>query len=276
MKVTMRNYQPSAGTSLYKKQDSISTENRKNNTAGETQTSLVQSLKEELEEQEQSFLNSMAGIEENENPLSSILEQAKESSNFKVSVSTPDVSVGELATLLTRAETKMDVVQVSSKVMRALANLKMALVLSEGTQKQKIQQLIRRMEKLTKKVTQKMRNLSQEEQLELQRKRAAKQQELERETEIRKEIRRKKNKRHREERNYASKEVEEDRKLAMQETMSAMAGSMNASSAASAMASPAASASGTAAYEAAMSIGAAADGMSVDTAADVASVDVAV
>lgn len=40
--------------------------------------------------------------------------------NFKVKSSSPDNSVGELASMLARAETRMDVQQVASKAMRAL------------------------------------------------------------------------------------------------------------------------------------------------------------
>lgn len=280
MKVTMRNYQPAAGAGLYKKQGTPLTESAENKTGNITQAGIGRNGTIGEEEQAVMSWDDIAGKEdENSNSISSLLEQAKESSNFKVSVSTPDDSVGQLATELSRAESRMDVVQVSSKAMRALANLKMSYVLSEGKDKEKIAQMIRRMERLTKKIHKKMRHLTNEEQLELQRKRAEKQQELERESEIRNELRRRKNKRRREEQNYASKEMDEDRKQALQDTISAMAGSMGSASSAelAAMAASTGNAAASAASSAAMAAGADAYAAAMDApAADSGSVDVAV
>ena len=73
-------------------------------------------------------------------------------SNFNLKSSTPDDSVGQLASMLARAETKMDVLQVYSKAMRALANLKMAGLSSESSDSKKIAQMIKRMEKLIKRI----------------------------------------------------------------------------------------------------------------------------
>lgn len=172
MKVTMRNYQPAAGASLYKKQGAWPAEGSENKTENKTQAAMGPNSKVEDQEKAVISWNGAAEKEENPNSISALLEQAKESSNFKVSVSMPEDSVGQLATELSRSETRMDVVQVSSKAMRALANLKMSYVLSEGKDKEKIAQMIRRMERLTKKIHKKMRHLTNEEQLELQRKRA--------------------------------------------------------------------------------------------------------
>ena len=63
--------------------------------------------------------------------------------NPKVSCSLPDDSTGQLAAMLARAETKMDVQQVSSKAVRALSALKMASVFAEGDDAKKAAQRIR-------------------------------------------------------------------------------------------------------------------------------------
>lgn len=261
MKVTMRNYQPASGFGQYKKQTSALAEDSGNGMDAGMHGGINRN--DPIDEEQSGLVWNPMDQEEQESALSALLEQAKESSNFKISVSTPDDSVGQLATELSRSETKMDVVQVSSKAMRALANLKMSYVLSEGKEKEKIAQMIRRMERLTKKIHKKMRHLTNEEQLELQRKRAEKRQELEREAEIRKELRRRKTKRRREERNYAAREVDEDRRQALQDTLSAMSASFGGSassaelaaiagSAAAAPVSPAAAAAGADAYAAVM------------------------
>lgn len=264
MKVTMRNYQPSAGAAPYKKQTSTFVKDEESSMDAMTQAGTGR--KGDIDEEQAGLVWNLMDKEEQDSSLSALLEQAKESSNFKISVSMPDDSVGQLATELARSESKMDVVQVSSKTMRALANLKMSYVLSEGQDKEKIARMIRRMERLAKKIHKKMRHLTNEEQLELQRKRAEKRQELEREAEIRKELRRRKTKRRREEQNYAAKEVDEDRRQALQDTISAMsaglAGSASSAelaaiaagtgSAAISAVSPAAAAAGADAYAAVM------------------------
>lgn len=264
MKVTMRNYQPPDSAAPYKKQPSTMIKEDENGTDFKTQANT--GWKGEIDEKQTGLAWNPMEKEEQDSSLSALLEQAKESSHFKISVSMPEDSVGQLATELARSESKMDVVQVSSKTMRALANLKLSYVLSEGKDKEKIAQMIRRMERLTKKIHKKMRHLTSEEQLELQRKRAEKRQELEREAEIRRELRRRKTKRRREEHNYAAKEVDEDRKQALQDTMSAMSAGLagsassaelaaiaaNAGSAAVSTVSPAAAAAGADAYAAVM------------------------
>lgn len=144
--------------------------------------------------------------------------------NFKMRSSGPDDSVGQLAAELARAETRLDVQQVYSKAMRALANLKMSALASEGKDAKKVAQMVKRMEKLIKRIQKKLKNLSKEEQLENRRKQAEKQQKMEKEKEIREEIRARKNKRRRDERNYANKEMSEDIKESNQELMSSLAG----------------------------------------------------
>lgn len=221
---------------------------------GKDQKDLLDAMTGQKQKEEKSLLNSLLEKkQEQESFLNSLLEQTKESSNFKASVSVPDDSTGQLASELASSETKMNVLQVSSKAMRALANLKMAYALSEGKDKEKIAQMIRRMQKLTKQIQKKMKNLSKEEQMEIRRKRAEEKQEFEKELEIRKEISRRRKKRRREEHNYASKEMNEDRKEAMQETIDAMAASMGGSP--SAGLSAMAGVSGTAASAAAIAVG---------------------
>ena len=207
MRVSMRNWQPAAGGTRYNNQtvsaaaDMESTEkadlqaavdaNGSSHTKAQKHSPgsvigqeqekqrLLDSLLEQQKQDQKSFLGAMLGQEqEKESLLSSLLGKAKESSNFKVSVSMPDDSVGQLASELTMSETKLDVLNVSSKAMRALANLKMAYALSEGKDKEKIAQMIRRMQKLTKQIQKKVKNLTKEEQLELQRKRAEERQKM--------------------------------------------------------------------------------------------------
>ena len=60
----------------------------------------------------------------------------------KIKASMPDDQVGQLASELANSETKFDVQNVSSKAMRALANLRMAGALSEGEDKKKIAQMV--------------------------------------------------------------------------------------------------------------------------------------
>ena len=275
MRVTMRNWQPAAG-SRYQDQTRtaapgseaerasgipVQTEtaaDRYLSTKDTAQDDFYQSIRGQVQDQtsflnsllgedpedflasllgkdEKSLLDSMLGKDKEEDSfLASLLGQAKESSNFKMSVSMPEDSVGQLATELARSETKMNVLQVSSKALRALGTLKIAYALSEGDDKEKIGRMIRRMQKLTRQIQKKIKNLSKEEQLQLQRKRAEERQQQEKEMEIRKEISKRKRKRRREENHYASKEVMQDRKEALQETLDSIAGLGSSSAAAAA------------------------------------------
>ncbi|MCI8659917.1 MAG: hypothetical protein HFG54_06690 [Lachnospiraceae bacterium] len=153
----------------------------------------------------------------------------KSGSNFKMKSSAPDESVGQLASELARAETRMDVQQVSSKAMRALANLKMASVASEGKEAKKIAQMIRRMEKLIKRISKKMQHLSKEEQIENQRKRAEKKEELQKAQELAKELSSRRRKRKRDERGYALKEMAEDNKNSAADVVSSLNSAISAS-----------------------------------------------
>nr|WP_305182072.1 hypothetical protein [uncultured Schaedlerella sp.] len=325
MRVTMRNWQPAAG-SRYQDQTRtaapgseaerasgipVQTEtaaDRYLSTKDTAQDDFCQSIRGQVQDQtsflnsllgedpedflasllgkdEKSLLDSMLGKDKEEDSfLASLLGQAKESSNFKMSVSMPEDSVGQLATELARSETKMNVLQVSSKALRALGTLKIAYALSEGDDKEKIGRMIRRMQKLTRQIQKKIKNLSKEEQLQLQRKRAEERQQQEKEMEIRKEISKRKRKRRREENHYASKEVMQDRKEALQETLDSIAGLGSSSAAAAAaegLVSAAAAGAGSGAVSAEISAAAAGGGVtagtvSMDAAAADAAADVAV
>lgn len=247
-----------------------------NSMLGDDQEDFLSSL---LGEDEKSFLSSLLGNQEEESFLDSLLAQVKESSNFKMSVSMPDDSTGQLATELARSETKLNVLQVSSKAIRALGTLKIAYALSSGEDKEKIGRMIRRMQKLTRQIQKKLKNLSKEEQLELQRKRAEKRQQQEKELEIRKEITKRKRKRRREENHYASKEVMQDRKEALQETLDSIAGLGSSSAAAAAaegLVSAAAAGAGSGAVPTGTSAAAAGGGITAGTVSmDAAAADVA-
>ena len=143
---------------------------------------------------------------------------------FNISCSVPDDSTGQLAAMLARAETKMDVQQVSSKAIRALSALKMSSVFAEGDDAKKVSQRIRRMEKLINRISKKQQQLNKEEVLELQRKSAEKLKEMKRAQELKKELDNKRTKRRRDERNYAAKEIAQDEKEAAQEMYANMTG----------------------------------------------------
>ncbi len=151
-------------------------------------------------------------------------KEASDKSDSRIRSSIPDDSVGQLAAELSRSETKLDVLQVLSKATRALANLKMSAYTCEGKDSKKVAQMIRRMEKLIKRIQKKVKQLGKEEQLEIQQKKAEKQKELERAKQIREELRGRRRKRRREERDYAMKELAEDGREAMSETLSGIIG----------------------------------------------------
>ena len=156
----------------------------------------------------------------------------KENSNFKMKSSKPDDSVGQLASMLARAETRIDVQQVASRAIRSLTNLKMALAASEGSDAKKIAQMIKRMEKLIKRIQKKLQHLSKEEQLENRRKRAEKDRKEQLVKEIQKELNTRRKKRRRDERNYANKEMAEDAKNSSAELTADMMNAISPGSAA--------------------------------------------
>ncbi len=165
---------------------------------------------------------------------------AKSNDGFQMKSSAPDDSVGQLAALLARAETRLDVQQVSSKAIRALMNLKMALSNSEGDEQSKIRRMIKRMNKLIKRIHKKLQQLGKEEQLENRRKRAQKKKDEAEEAQILEELRSRRKKRRRDEKDYAQKEMTEDGKEAAKEAVAAISAAMSApvSAAISAPAAP--------------------------------------
>ena len=88
--------------------------------------------------------------------------------SLKISCSIPEDSTGQLAAMLARAETKIAVLDVSSKATRALNSLKMASALAEGDDAKKVAQMIRRMEKLINRIHKKQQHLNKEEMQPLQ------------------------------------------------------------------------------------------------------------
>lgn len=146
------------------------------------------------------------------NPAGAAQKQTASASgnSGKIKSSMPDDQVGQLASELANSETKFDVQNVSSKAMRALANLRMAGALSEGEDKKKIAQMVRRMERLLKRVRTKMKQLSKEEQLENQKKRAEERKKEQEARDLQDELRTRRTKRRRDERNYAIKETAKD------------------------------------------------------------------
>jgi len=157
----------------------------------------------------------------------STAKEAEPDSDFKMKSSGPKNSVGELAAMLARAETLMDVQQVYSKAMRALTDLRMGAIASEGKDAKKYAQQIKRMEKLIKRIQKKLKHLSKEQSMELQAERAAKKAELEKEKQIRQELEARRKKRHRDEKEYALKQLAEDGKTSVNETVSSMLSSVS-------------------------------------------------
>ena len=134
-------------------------------------------------------------------------EDPPASGGNKIKSSVPSDNVAQLASELANCQTKLDVQQVSSKAMRALASLQMSGALSEGKDKEKITQMIRRMKKLIKRVRTKLKNLTKEEELESRRKRAEEKRKEQEAQQLKAELQSKRNKRHRDERDYAMKEA---------------------------------------------------------------------
>ncbi len=159
--------------------------------------------------------------------LSSALIPEKSEPAFKMKSSGPSNSVGELAAMLSKAETIMDVQQVMSKAMRALADLKMAAISSEGKEAKKYAQQIKRMEKLIKRIQKKLKHLSKEERMENQRKKALKRAEEEKARQIEQELQARRKKRRREEQRYALKELAEDGKTGSSDPISSMTESLS-------------------------------------------------
>ena len=107
MKVTARNLQPEALDRMYK--------------------AALQMEDGKIEEKEAVEMPSYGDADQYIGFPESLFEKTSEKSEggFKMKSSTPDDSVGQLASMLARAETRIDVQQVSSKAIRALTSLKM-------------------------------------------------------------------------------------------------------------------------------------------------------
>ena len=155
--------------------------------------------------------------------LSSPNSEKSGSGGFKVKSSAPDDSVGQLAAMLARAETRIDVQQVASRAIRALTNLKMSAAASEGKDAKKIAQMIKRMEKLIKRIQKKLQHLSKEEQLEIE-------MQTQKAKELQEELTARRKKRRKDEQNYAMKEIAEDGKNAASEAVSDMISSLSPTS----------------------------------------------
>lgn len=189
-----------------------------------------------------SFLNrkedSEKAAEESMLPDTDILDRTAEAldslksegndSDYRMKGSAPKDSVGQLAAELARAETRLDVQQVMSKAMKALANLKMSAYVCEGADAKKARQMIKRMEKLIKRIQKKMKHLNKEEQMTNDQKRAEKQQQEQKAKQIREELRTRRNRRRRDEREYAMKELNEDNKSQSGELMNSVMAGMHA------------------------------------------------
>ncbi len=189
-----------------------------------------------------SFLNrkedSEIAAEESILPDTDILDRTAEAldslksegndSDYRMKGSAPKDSVGQLAAELARAETRLDVQQVMSKAMKALANLKMSAYVCEGADAKKARQMIKRMEKLIKRIQKKMKHLNKEEQMTNDQKRAEKQQQEQKAKQIREELRTRRNRRRRDEREYAMKELNEDNKSQSGELMNSVMAGMHA------------------------------------------------
>ncbi len=158
------------------------------------------------------------------------LKSGDQDSNSRMKASAPKDSVGQLAAELARAETRLDVQQVMSKAMKALANLKMSAYACEGKDAKKARQMIKRMEKLIKRIQKKLKHLNKEEQMENEQKRAENQQKEQKAKQIREELRGRRRKRRRDEREHAMKELNEDNKEAAGELTSSMMNALGAAS----------------------------------------------
>lgn len=214
MKVTAKSWSADADSKIYSSASSPRTGKTK-----EEKASNKEALRSKEDREAERLLDSLKSLS---------TSSSKESgSNFKMKASKPEDSVGQLAAMLARAETRIDVQQVASRAIRALTSLKMAQAASEGSDAKKIAQQIKRMEKLIKKIQKKLQHLSKEEQLENQRKRAEKNNELQRAKEIQEELNIRRKKRRRDEKNYANKEMAEDAKESAAELNSGLASAVS-------------------------------------------------
>ncbi|MCI8622870.1 MAG: hypothetical protein HFG26_04330 [Provencibacterium sp.] len=173
----------------------------------------LKKLMEDAAQKEKETVRKMAeGIKGQGNAQKTGLAMAQASSNGggKVKASAPDDSIGQLASELANARSKLDVSTVSGKAMRAMASLRMSLSFAEGKEKEAIRKMITRMEKLMKRIRAKMKHLTKEEQIERQRAKAEKEQETKKARNLENDLRSRRSKRRRDEHNYARRELTED------------------------------------------------------------------
>lgn len=197
-------------------------ESAKKETAAKETDTFLSSLKEQnLMEQKEGFFPASPGLSSG--------QPAKNSDGFQMRSSAKDDSVGQLAAMLARAETKLDVLQVSGKAMRALVNLKASAATAKGDDAKKLAAQIKRMEKLIKRIEKKIKHLAKEEDLEREQKRAVEKAEKQKAEQIEDELRTRRKKRRRDEKNYADKEMAEDEKEATSDTLAALSGLGSAS-----------------------------------------------
>ncbi len=195
--------------------------------ATESKKEEISDSKPEKAEAVDVFLSSIKEDEKEElfSPLGlSPGQPANDSDGFQMRSSAPDDSVGQLAAMLARAETKLDVLQVSGKAMRALVNLKASAATAKGDDAKKLAAKIKRMEKLMKRIEKKLKHLAKEEDLEREQKRAVEKAEKRKAEQIEDELRTRRKKRRRDEKNYAEKELAEDEKEASADTLAALSG----------------------------------------------------
>ncbi len=181
----------------------------------------LSSVREEAAEQEQGLFPASPGF--------SPIRQPDDSEGLQMKSSAPEDSVGQLAAMLARAETKLDVLQVFGKATRALVNLKASAATAKGDDAKKLAAQIRRMEKLMKRIEKKLKHLGKEEDLEREQKRAVEKAEKEKAEQIEDELKTRRKKRRRDEKNYADKELAEDQKNASSETLASLSGMSSAS-----------------------------------------------
>ena len=197
----------------------------------QTNTETVRSFLNRKEDSEKAAEESMLPdtdiLDHTAEALDSLKSEGNDS-DYRMKGSAPKDSVGQLAAELARAETRLDVQQVMSKAMKALANLKMSAYVCEGADAKKARQMIKRMEKLIKRIQKKMKHLNKEEQMTNDQKRAEKQQQEQKAKQIREELRTRRNRRRRDEREYAMKELNEDNKSQSVELMNSVMAGMHA------------------------------------------------
>lgn len=207
---------------------------------GKEQAEAEASIKEDPEKKSDKadtdvFLSSLSSPEEQNESLFSKLsglsasQPDNDSDSFQMRSSASEDSVGQLAAMLARAETKLDVLQVSGKAIRALVNLKASAATAKGDDAKKLAAKIKRMEKLIKRIEKKLKHLDKEESMEREQKRAIEKEEKQKAEQIENELKSRRKKRRKDEKNYANRELAEDEKEANSEMTASLSGISGAS-----------------------------------------------